>query len=133
MQAPKLMRSCIRLQVGRAPLFAALPATETTETARAAQTGSSTTTETARLRASSPQLVHQGVETGALLRRIRRVLQTPNCQNDRVWASSSLEVPVTETVKQSTKMVVCGMMNCVWPLIRPYRAPRQKRHIGQWR
>ena len=65
MQAPKRMRSCIWSPSRRAPLFAALPATETAQTA---QTGSSTTTETARFRASSPQLAQQGVETGALLR-----------------------------------------------------------------
>ena len=47
-----------RLQVGRVPLFAALPATEAAETAQAAQTDGSTVIDTAGLRASSPQVVH---------------------------------------------------------------------------
>ena len=126
------MRPASRLQVGRAPLFAALPAAEAAETAQVAQTGSSTATETARLRLSSPQLAHPGVETGALLRRISvSDLHSPNRQNNHVWASGSLEVPVTETVKQSTRMMVWGMMNCVWSLSSPYRASRQNCHIGQ--
>ena len=62
--------TAFQLQVGRALLFAALSATETAKSVQAAQTGSSMAKETARLRASSPQLVHLGVETGALFRRI---------------------------------------------------------------
>ena len=50
-----------RLQDSRAPLFAALSATEAAEIVHTAQTGSSTATETTELRVSSPQLVHQGL------------------------------------------------------------------------
>ena len=35
----------------------------------------------------------------------------PNRQNDRVWASTSSEVPISHTVKQPTKVMVWGMMS----------------------
>ena len=73
------------------------------------------------------------MKTGALLGRIGRVLHPPDLHNDRVWASRSLAVPITETVNQLNKMVIWGMMNCVWPLTPSYPALRQKRHIGQLR
>ena len=96
-----------RLQVGLAPLFAVLPATEVAETAQTAQADSSTATEKVGFRASSPQLAIPGLEAVIFSEEAPLVLcHPPNRQNDRVWADSSSEVSVFETVKQPTKAMV---------------------------
>ena len=59
--------TAFRLEVDRAPPFAALPATEVAETAQTAQADSIPASEKAGFRASSPHLVNPGLEAGDFL------------------------------------------------------------------